>query len=42
VDYHIIYGLALIVVAVLASGDTWGFGRQWKALPAVQHHRWLV
>ena len=42
VDYHIIYALALIVVAVLAAGDTWGFGRQWKAIPAVQRNRWLV
>lgn len=42
VDYHIIYALALIVVAVLAAGDTWGFGRQWRALPVVQHNRWLV
>lgn len=42
VDYHIIYALALIVVAVLAAGDTWGIGRRWRALPAVQHNRWLV
>ncbi|MDN3494882.1 DoxX family protein [Planococcus sp. APC 4015] len=42
VDYHIIYALALIVVAVLAAGDTWGIGRQWKALPVVQSNRWLV
>ena len=33
VDYHIIYALALIVVAVLAAGDTWGFGRQWEDHP---------
>lgn len=42
VDYHIIYALALIVVAVLAAGDTWGFGRPWRALAVVQHNRWLV
>ncbi len=42
VDYHIIYALALIVIAVLAAGDTWGFGRQWRALHIVQHNRWLV
>jgi thiosulfate dehydrogenase [quinone] large subunit len=42
VDYHIIYALALIVVAVLAAGDTWGLGRQWKSLGAVQQQRWLV
>jgi thiosulfate dehydrogenase [quinone] large subunit len=42
IDYHIIYALALIVIAALAAGDTWGFGRQWKALPFVQRNRWLV
>ncbi|MDQ0729200.1 DoxX family protein [Microbacterium sp. W4I20] len=42
VDYHIIYALALIVTAALAAGDTWGFGRQWKALRLVQQNRWLV
>jgi len=42
VDYHIIYALALIVVAVLAAGDTWGFGRTWKRLPLVKQQRWLV
>ena len=42
VDYHIIYALALIVVAVLAAGDTWGLGRQWKSLGVVQQQRWLV
>lgn len=42
VDYHIIYALALIVIAALAAGDTWGFGRQWKSLGLVRHNRWLV
>jgi thiosulfate dehydrogenase [quinone] large subunit len=42
VDYHIIYALALIVVALTSAGDTWGFGRVWKSLPVVQSHRWLV
>ena len=42
VDYHIIYALALIVVAVLAAGDTWGLGAWWKSLPIVQKYRWLV
>ena len=42
VDYHIIYALALIVVAVLAAGDTWGLGRQWKSLTAVRHNPWLI
>lgn len=27
VDYHVVYALALIVVAVTAAGNRWGFGR---------------
>ena len=42
VDYHIIYALALIVVAVFAAGDTWGLGGWWKSLPLVKAQRWLV
>jgi thiosulfate dehydrogenase [quinone] large subunit len=42
VDYHIIYALALIVVATLSAGDTWGLGRAWKRLPFVQKRAWLV
>jgi thiosulfate dehydrogenase [quinone] large subunit len=42
VDYHIIYALALIVVATLAAGDTWGFGKTWRSLPLVRSQRWLA
>lgn len=42
VDYHIIYALALIVIAALSAGDTWGLGRAWKTLPLVKNQRWLV
>jgi thiosulfate dehydrogenase [quinone] large subunit len=42
VDYHIIYALALIVVAALSAGDTWGLGRTWEKLPIVQKHTWLI
>ena len=42
VDYHIIYALALIVVAATAAGDTWGLGRQWRSLPVVRSQRWLA
>jgi len=41
VDYHIIYALALIVVAATAAGDTWGLGAWWKTLPFVRTHAWL-
>ncbi|WP_022882327.1 hypothetical protein [Gryllotalpicola ginsengisoli] len=42
VDYHIIYALALIVVAALSAGDTWGLGAAWRRLPLVQRQRWLI
>ncbi len=42
VDYHIIYAIALIAIAVFSAGDTFGLGRVWKTLPVVQKHRWLV
>lgn len=42
VDYHVIYALALIVIAAVSAGDTWGFGRQWKSLTFVQKNRWLI
>jgi thiosulfate dehydrogenase [quinone] large subunit len=41
VDYHIIYALALIVVAATAAGDTWGVGSWWKSLPFVRSQTWL-
>lgn len=42
VDYHIIYALALIVIAALSAGDTWGAGRLWKQLSLVQRMPWLI
>lgn len=42
VDYHIIYGLATIVLALAYAGQTWGLGRWWARLPFVQRHRWLI
>lgn len=42
VDYHIIYGLALIVVAATLAGNTWGLGKWWQSLPIVQSQKWLV
>jgi thiosulfate dehydrogenase (quinone) large subunit len=35
VDYHIIYALALIALAVTFAGRTWGLGRPWARLPFV-------
>ena len=42
VDYHIIYALALIALAVTYAGHTWGLGRLWATLPFVQRNRWLI
>lgn len=41
VDYHIIYALALIVIAATSAGDTWGFGSAWRKLPVVRNQAWL-
>ncbi|KUN75167.1 DoxX family membrane protein [Streptomyces griseoruber] len=40
-DYHVIYAVALIVVAAAAAGDTLGAGRLWAGLPFVRDHSWL-
>ncbi|WP_460062615.1 hypothetical protein [Streptomyces sp. YKOK-I1] len=40
-DYHLVYALALIVLAATAAGDTLGAGRLWAKLPFVRDHSWL-
>ena len=42
VDYHLIYALALIALALTYAGHTWGLGKLWARLPFVQRHRWLI
>jgi thiosulfate dehydrogenase (quinone) large subunit len=42
VDYHIVYALALIALALTYAGHTWGLGKQWAKLPFVQRNRWLL
>jgi thiosulfate dehydrogenase [quinone] large subunit len=42
VDYHVIYGIAGVVVALTYAGHTWGLGRWWAKLPLVQKNRWLI
>jgi thiosulfate dehydrogenase [quinone] large subunit len=42
VDYHIIYALALIALALTYAGNTWGLGKLWAKLPFVQRNRWLL
>ncbi|WP_416981899.1 hypothetical protein [Streptomyces sp. T028] len=40
-DYHLVYAIALIVLAATAAGDTLGLGRLWARLPFVRDHGWL-
>ena len=42
VDYHIIYALVLIALALTYAGHTWGLGKLWAKLPVVQRNRWLI
>ncbi|MFP5283689.1 MAG: DoxX family protein [Actinomycetes bacterium] len=41
VDYHIIYALLAIVIALLHAGRTWGLGRWWESNALVQRLPWL-
>ena len=40
-DYHILYALVLIWLAVVAAGNTWGFGKAWAKLDVVRKNPWL-
>ncbi|MGA6223404.1 DoxX family protein [Streptomyces umbrinus] len=41
VDYHLIYAVVLIALALASAGDTWGVGKLWARLPFVRANRWL-
>jgi thiosulfate dehydrogenase (quinone) large subunit len=41
-DYHFIYAVSAVTVALTYAGNTWGLGRWWAKLPVVQKHRWLI
>jgi thiosulfate dehydrogenase [quinone] large subunit len=41
-DYHFIYAVTTIALALNYAGHTWGLGRWWAQLPYVQRHRWLI
>jgi thiosulfate dehydrogenase [quinone] large subunit len=41
-DYHFIYAVVGIVLALTYAGHTWGLGRRWAKLPLVQKNRWLI
>jgi thiosulfate dehydrogenase (quinone) large subunit len=42
VDYHFLYAVALIVVALTYAGSTWGLGKVWARLPFVHRHPWAL
>ena len=42
VDEHVIGALALLALALVHAGDTFGFGRWWKRQPVVAQNRWLI
>ena len=42
VDYHFIYAVSAIALALTYAGHTWGLGRWWASLPLVQKNRWLI
>lgn len=41
IDYHIIYAVVLIAIAVAGAGAAQGLGRWWATLPVVRDHAWL-
>jgi thiosulfate dehydrogenase (quinone) large subunit len=40
-DYHVVYALVLIWLAVAAAGATWGFGKAWAKVGFVEKNPWL-
>jgi thiosulfate dehydrogenase (quinone) large subunit len=42
IDYHVVYAVSAITMALTYAGNTWGLGRVWARLPLVQKNRWLV
>jgi thiosulfate dehydrogenase [quinone] large subunit len=41
-DYHVIYGLVTVVLALTYAGHAWGLGRWWASRRFVQRNRWLI
>ncbi|WP_432893374.1 hypothetical protein ACQPYH_19975 [Kribbella sp. CA-245084] len=40
-DDHIIGAITLVVLALVAAGNVWGFGKIWNGLAIVRKHPWL-
>jgi thiosulfate dehydrogenase [quinone] large subunit len=41
-DSHLIYAIAMIVLAATYAGNTWGLGKHWARLPFINQHRWAL
>jgi thiosulfate dehydrogenase [quinone] large subunit len=41
IDYHLVYLVVLIALALYAAGDTWGLGRRWAKVKLVGRNHWL-
>lgn len=41
-DYHFIYAIVLVVLALTYSGTTWGLGKWWARRRFVSEHRWAL
>lgn len=40
-DDHILGAITIVVLALVAAGNTWGLGRIWSSLAIVRRHTWL-
>ncbi|MCX5367511.1 hypothetical protein OG864_53745 [Streptomyces sp. NBC_00124] len=40
-EYHLVYAVVLIALAVASAGDTLGLGKAWAKLPLVRRSHWL-
>lgn len=41
IDYHLVYAVVLIALALAYAGNTWGLGRWWAERTAVRRNHWL-
>ena len=41
IDYHLVYIVVVIALALYAAGNTWGLGRWWTKLNLVNRNHWL-